>query len=38
MSAMVGLARAFDMTVSEMLGPLEETMTTTGDDDDAHAA
>jgi hypothetical protein len=34
MSAMVGLARAFDMTVSEMLGPIEETMTTIDDEED----
>jgi transcriptional regulator with XRE-family HTH domain len=34
MSAMVGLAKAFAMTVSEMLGPLEATMTTPDDEEE----
>lgn len=35
MSAMVGLAKAFGMTVSEMLGQIEETMTTEDEEEDA---
>lgn len=34
MSAMVGLAKAFDMTVSEMLGQLEEGMTNLDDEEE----
>lgn len=34
MSAMVGIAKAFDMTVSAMLGQLEDTMANTDDEEE----
>lgn len=37
LSALIGLSKAFDMTVSEMLGQLEESMTNT-DDEEEYAA
>lgn len=38
LSAMIGLARAFGMTVSELLGSLEENILNADDDEEAYAA